>query len=108
MTGLPPISFVVLTLNNQKTIRSCIESIISQNYPSFETLVIDGGSSDGTKEIVEQYSNLNVKLYEFAGCGIGKSRQVGVRSSKGEICAFIDSDCELPDCHWTKKWSSPF
>ncbi|WP_440947239.1 glycosyltransferase [Methanosarcina sp. T3] len=108
MNDLPPVSFVVLTLNNKKTIRSCIESIISQNYPSFETLVIDGGSSDGTKEIVEEYSDSNVKLYEFVGYGIGKSRQTGVALTTGEICAFIDSDCELPDSYWTKKMVDPF
>jgi len=108
MTDLPAISFVVLTLNNNKTIKNCIESIVSQNYPVFETLVIDGGSTDGTKEIVEQYRDFNVKLYEFAGHGIGKSRQIGVEFSKGEICAFIDSDCELPDHLWTRKMVEPF
>lgn len=108
MTNLPPISFIVLTLNNHETIRSCIESIISQKYSSFEVLVIDGGSNDGTKEIVKEYENLNVRLYEFAGYSIGKSRQIGVDISTGEICAFIDSDCELPDCSWTIKMVEPF
>jgi glycosyltransferase involved in cell wall biosynthesis len=108
MTNLPYISFIVLTLNNRKTIRSCIESIISQKYSSFEVLVIDGGSNDGTQEIVNEYKNLNVRLHEFAGCGIGKSRQIGVEISTGEICAFVDSDCELPDFSWTDKMVTPF
>jgi len=108
MTDFPCVSFIILTLNNRKTIRNCIESIISQKYPSFEVLVIDGGSNDGTQEIVNEYNNLNVHLHEFPGCGIGKSRQIGVDISIGEICAFIDSDCELPDCYWTAKMIEPF
>ncbi len=108
MTNLPYVSFIVLTLNNRKTIRTCIDSIISQKYSPFEVLVIDGGSSDGTQEIVNEYKNLNVNLHEFAGCGIGKSRQIGVDISIGEICAFVDSDCELPDSSWTKKMIEPF
>ncbi|MCC4770982.1 glycosyltransferase [Methanosarcina sp. DH2] len=108
MINFPQVSFIVLTLNNHKTIRSCIESIISQKYSSFEVLVIDGGSNDGTQEIVNEYKNLNVHLHEFAGCGIGKSRQIGIDISTGEICAFVDSDCELPDCSWTVKMVEPF
>lgn len=108
MTNLPCVSFIVLTLNNHKTIRNCIESIISQKYSSFEVLVIDGGSNDGTQEIVKEYEKLNVHLHEFTGCGIGRSRQIGVEISTGEICAFIDSDCELPYCSWTNKMVEPF
>lgn len=104
------VSFVVLTLNNKDTIGDCLESILMQQYPRFDILVVDGGSKDGTIEIVQELmrKHSNLKLYEYPGDTIGRSRQIGVEKSEGVICAFLDSDCVLPNENWTKEMTEPF
>ena len=49
------ISIITAVYNNKKYIADCIESVLSQSYPEIEHIVIDGGSTDGTKEILEKY-----------------------------------------------------
>ena len=48
-------SIITVVLNNQKTIKRCIESVLSQKYKNFEYIVIDGGSNDRTQELILQY-----------------------------------------------------
>ncbi len=101
------ISAVVLTKNSQKHIGKCIKSILMQDYPDFEVLVVDAGSQDNTEKIVWEEHNNNYKgdniltiLPVPENTSIGKARQVGVDNAKGEIIAFIDADVELPYKEW--------
>lgn len=108
--NLPLISFVVLTFNNKNSITNCLDSIVNQEYPCFELIVVDDDSTDGTLEIIKKYmrGNQNLRLLRSGEHNIGKSRRIGVAESKGEICALIDSDCELPREQWAKTMVRPF
>ena len=53
----PKISIITVTLNSERTLEETIKSILSQDYPNIEYLVIDGGSIDGTLEIIDKYAS---------------------------------------------------
>jgi glycosyltransferase involved in cell wall biosynthesis len=104
------VSFVVLTKNNVKTIKNCLESIVQQSYSNFNILVIDGNSNDGTIDIVfelmKKYDKIGI--YNVSNLSIGAARQFGVEKADGEYIAFVDSDCELPHYRWLDRMLEPF
>jgi len=104
------VSFVVLTYNSEKYLQKCLDSILNQDYKNFEIIIVDGGSNDRTMEICRQYSANynNVKVFEYPNSSIGMARQKGVEHSKGDFCAFIDSDCVLPSETWLKNMLDGF
>lgn len=104
------VSFVVLTYNSEKYLQRCLDSILMQDYKNYEITIIDGGSKDRTIEICSQYSTNynNVKIFEYPNSSIGMARQKGVEHSKGEFCAFIDSDCVVPSETWLKNMLDGF
>ena len=97
------ISVVVLTKNNEDTIGTCLKSIFLQDYAKKEVIVIDGNSTDDTRDIVASWG---VKIYD--GGNIGESRQLGVEKAKYDLIAFVDSDCELPCKSWLSSMVAPF
>lgn len=97
------VSVVVLTKNNADTVGTCLKSIFLQDYAKKEVIVIDGNSTDDTKDIIASWG---VKIYE--GGNIGESRQLGVEKAKYGLIAFVDSDCELPCKNWLSLMIAPF
>lgn len=104
------VSFVILTKNSEKYLCLCLESIIHQKYPNFEIVIVDGGSIDNTLKIIENYSQKSqrIKVVPAPGSSIGYARQIGTETSRGDIIAFIDSDCELPSDSWLSEMLSGF
>jgi glycosyltransferase involved in cell wall biosynthesis len=97
------VSFIIPILNSQKTIKSCLYSILSQELPShwsMEILVVDNGSSDNSTTIVRT-SFPSTILLEESRIGAGNARNLGIAKSTGSLIAFVDSDVIL-----SKKWVS--
>lgn len=86
MTGTPPPASIVLpTLNERTFIRDCLDSLSGQDYQHLvEILVCDGGSTDGTREIVEGYGGL-VRLVDNPRVTAAAALNIGLRELKGEI-----------------------
>ena len=86
----PLISVVVPTLNQARFIEQTLASIVGQNWPRLELIVIDGGSTDGTREIVERYPVTHfVSEPDRGQCdAINK----GMRLARGDILAWLNSD----------------
>ena len=99
-TSLPKISSIIPTYNSEKTIKKCLTSILSQDYPDLEVLIVDGGSKDKTIDICK---NFPVKIISLQKNIVGFSRQIGVDESTGDVCAFIDSDVVLPSETWLSR-----
>lgn len=89
----PLLSVLLPVLNGSDTIRDAIESLINQDFKDFEILVIDGGSSDGTHEIVNEYqrNDPRLKLYK-KDIGLGDSLNFLLRIAKGSFSARMDAD----------------
>lgn len=90
MDKYPYISIVVPVLNRERTIGRCIQSLLEIDYPSYEIIVVDNGSTDKTYEIL---SNFPIKLVREEKKGPYAARNKGIDLSKGELVLFTDSDC---------------
>lgn len=88
----PVISIIIPTLNAEKTIELCLKAILNLKYPKdkIELIVVDNGSTDRTLEIAKGYG---VNTIVKPGINISGLRNLGVDVAKGDIYAFIDSDC---------------
>ncbi|MBS3155645.1 glycosyltransferase family 2 protein [Candidatus Woesearchaeota archaeon] len=109
MKNLPSVSFVIPTYNNKELVKRCLDSIFSQDYPKdkIEVITIDGGSTDGTLELLKKYpvKLLNNKKRFPEGKGMGKDQ--AVQKAKNELIAFVDQDNELQGKKWLKEMIKP-
>lgn len=96
MSNLPLVSFCIPTKNNEDTLENCLRSIVHQNYPNIEIVIIDANSSDDTIKIAEMYTD---KIYSESG-PLGSARQKSIEYSQGEIVALFDSDIIIPHDNW--------
>jgi len=97
--AFPKVSIVATVKNEEDNIAALLDSIANLDYSGeVETIVVDGGSTDRTAQIVSKYSS--VKLI-IAHCNISEGRNIGISSSTGEIMAFIDGDC-IAEPDWIK------
>lgn len=88
------ISIILPVYNSEEFLTKCIDSIIKQSYHNWELIVINDGSTDGSKNIINRYSEIDsrIKVFHFANRGVASSRNSGIEFSKGEYITFIDSD----------------
>ena len=98
---LPFISVILPVRNERAMLPRLLDDLLRQNYPSdrFEILVVDGGSTDGTADLVRRrFSNKNVRVKVLDNPGIRSSagRNVGIRAAAGEVIVFIDGHCTIP------------
>lgn len=101
------VSIIVPFYNARDLIVECVESLLSQNYPEKgrEILLVDNASSDGGAGLLEKYkSRITLVIEEKKGHGYARNR--GIASARGDIIAFLDSDC-VADKNWLKHLISP-
>ena len=84
------ISAIIPAYNEEDTIKSCLETLKRQSYSSIEIIVVDDGSSDSTRKIIEDFSS--IKLLTQNHKGPGPARNLGASVAKGEILVFVDAD----------------
>lgn len=88
------ISILIPIYNSEKYIEQCVNSIISQTYKNIEIICINDGSTDNTKEILEnlQKKDKRIKIINKKNTGYGNSLNIAIQSAKGEYIAIIESD----------------
>jgi GT2 family glycosyltransferase len=101
---LPFISVVVCVYNGSQTLNFCLEGLQRVDYPRFEVIVVDDGSTDESASIASNYC---VRLIRTENRGLSSARNVGLRAARGEIVAYLDSDAR-PDPHWLKYLGAAF
>lgn len=92
--GVPFVSIVILTFNSEKTLDSCLHAISLLDYPAerLEVIIVDNGSNDLTLRIARKHSS---RCYAKPDAKITELRNFGAGQARGEIIAFVDSDCEV-------------
>jgi GT2 family glycosyltransferase len=92
----PRVSVVVCSYNGERTIRDCLEGMAALDYPNFEVIVVNDGSTDRTARIASEY---DVRLISTHNRGLSAARNTGLEAATGEIVAYTDDDAR-PDPHW--------
>ena len=94
-SSLPFISVITVVFNGEQTIAETIESVIEQDYPNWEYIIIDGGSSDRTLDIIASYQNQIaprvINCISEADSGIYDAMNKGIELAQGEIIGIINS-----------------
>lgn len=88
------ISVIVPVYNVRRYLRQCLESLASQDYPSFEIVLVDDGSTDGSGRICDEYATRNKRfsVVHQSNAGLSAARNVGLAHAHGRYVSFVDSD----------------
>jgi GT2 family glycosyltransferase len=100
----PQISVVICSHNGGRTLRGALEGLRRLDYPSFEIILVDDGSTDNTASLGEEFG---VKVIRIPNGGLSNARNVGWKEAQGEIVAYLDDDA-TPDTHWLRYLASVF
>jgi len=92
----PTASVIVCVHNGESTIRDCCDGLAALDYPDFEVIVVDDGSTDRTADIVAEYG---FTLIQTPNRGLSAARNTGLAEASGEFVAYTDGDAR-PDPHW--------
>ena len=86
------ISVITACLNAERTLEQTITSVLDQNYPNLEYIVIDGGSSDGTPEIIKKYADKLSRVVSEPDDGIYDAFNKGISMASGDIIGILNAD----------------
>lgn len=84
-------TIITINFNNYNGLRRTIDSVIMQSYRDFQYIIIDGGSTDGSREVIEQYANYIDFWVSEPDKGIFNAMNKGIRQAKGEYLNFMNS-----------------
>jgi O-antigen biosynthesis protein len=93
----PRVSVVVCTYNGGRTLDQCLRSLRALDYPDYEVIVVDDGSTDGTRDVLQCFPD--VRAIHQENRGLSTARNVGLQAATGSIVAYTDSDC-FADPDW--------
>jgi len=88
----PLVSIIIPTYNRAHYLYKTIESVINQTYSNLEIIIIDDGSTDETKSVVDKFCDKRLKYFFQKNSGVSVARNNGIRRATGEYIMFLDSD----------------
>ena len=91
----PKVSVVVASYNGGRTLPACLNSLTHLNYPNYEIILVDDGSTDDTAKIASHYPT--VRTIHQPNLGLSAARNTGIAATKGDLVAFTDSDCRADE-----------
>jgi GT2 family glycosyltransferase len=101
----PRVSVVVCTHNGAATIADCLEGVTTLDYPEYEVVVIDDGSTDDTAAIAARFAD--VAIIRTENRGLSAARNTGLAHASGELVAYLDDDAR-PDPQWLRYLARSF
>jgi glycosyltransferase involved in cell wall biosynthesis len=93
----PKVTVVVACYNGGRTLQPCLDSLVRLNYPAYEVIVVDDGSTDITPQVASLYKNFRYIRQPHGGLSV--ARNAGIFGGEGEVVAFTDADCRA-DQDW--------
>ncbi|HKP17029.1 MAG TPA: glycosyltransferase [Gaiellaceae bacterium] len=100
----PRVSVVICTYNGTRTLEETLQAVAELDYPDYEVIVVDDGSTDGSAELAEQFW---VNVIRTENHGLSSARNTGLAAATGEIVAYLDDDAR-PDPHWLRHLALSF
>jgi glycosyltransferase involved in cell wall biosynthesis len=94
---MPLVSVIIPTYNRAYVVKRTIDSILNQTFPDFEIIVVDDGSKDDTKEVINSYIDNRIKYIYKSNGGVSSARNVGLKNATGGFICFLDSDDFWPE-----------
>ena len=92
----PRVSVIVASYNGARTLRSCLDSLLRLNYPDYEVILVDDGSTDATPHLALKHAGIRYFRHE-KNLGLSTARNTGIAAATGEIVAFTDADCRADE-----------
>ncbi len=96
LLAYPKVSVMVASYNGERTLELCLNSLQALNYPDYEVILVDDGSTDRTPEIGRRFPNVRYIRHE-KNMGLSSARNTGINAAEGEVIAFTDSDCRADE-----------
>jgi glycogen synthase len=100
------ISVVINTYNRCNSLRTTLNALTHQIYKNFEVVVVNGPSTDGSEQMLEEWAGRIVSV-RCPEVNISKSRNIGIQAASGDVVAFIDDDA-IPEPDWLLQLSKPY
>ena len=104
------VSVVATVLNERDSVPRLLGSLVAQSRPADEVIIVDGGSHDGTPEVLERWAaeeRLPLRVYSRPGANISQGRNVAIAAARGPVVAVTDAGVRL-DPHWLEELTRPF
>lgn len=98
------LSIIIPVYNNENYLRSSLQSVLAQTYPDFEVLVVDDGSTDGSRAICQEFAQKDkrLRIIHKENGGVSSARNRGIEEAVGQYIAFVDGDdCIDPEMYTT-------
>lgn len=94
MNNTPLISLIIPCYNAEFSLEKCLKSVIEQDYPTLEIIIIDDGSTDNSSKIYEEFQRKDqrIKIIKQENAGVANARNKGIKIANGEYLCFVDSD----------------
>ena len=93
MKEKPLVTIYITNHNYGKFVKKAIDSVLSQTYRNFELIIIDDGSTDNSKKIINKYKyNSKIKIFYQANRGLTVSNNLAIRASQGKYIMRLDAD----------------
>lgn len=92
---LPMVTVVLACYNGARTLQPCLDSLTRLNYPSYQVIIVDDGSTDITAQVASVYKNFRLIRQDHKGLSV--ARNTGIFAAAGEIVAFTDADCQADE-----------
>lgn len=93
-------SIIIPAYNAQRTLAECLTACLAQDYPDFEVIVVDDGSTDSTGAVARHFDR--VRYHRQSNGGPASARNTGARLATGEILVYTDADC-IPQADWLRQ-----
>ncbi len=96
LPAAPRVSIVVASYNGAATLKICLQSLERLNYPDYEVILVDDGSTDASQAIAAQFPGFRNLRHE-RNLGLSAARNTGIYAATGDVVAFTDSDCRADE-----------
>jgi glycosyltransferase involved in cell wall biosynthesis len=98
MSKISLVSVITSNYNCAEYLPGCVSSILNQTFDSWEHIIIDCGSTDNSRKVLESLEHPQLRIIYEKFCGVARARNLAIQQAQGEFCAILDADdLALPD-----------